>query len=484
VTDTVGILTVDIGSSSLRVSLFDGELNLIDTLSEKCATEIHPDVEAYWASIEAMARRLVGTHGSLEVRAIGVSALVGWVFVDERGLLVAPVFSWMDQRKVQQHALLKAMDGAEFSDRTGRRLSAEQGGLKLRYLKDDLPGTYGCTARMLSIKDYINFRFCGIFGMDHTTACYTALFNVHDLSWDEAIIRALDVDAAKLPRLFAGGAVLGTVLPEVAGSLGLSTETVVVTCGPDGSVAVLGAGGVKPGDAVSVMGTSDVFFAVSSERVLDADRHLVTNPHVLSGLWLIGGPLGMAGGALEWYASTLLDGRYTLDQLNALGVAVPPGADDLLFLPSLTGERTPFWNPAVRGTVAGLTRDHGPGHLFRALMEANSFAIRRILDVLDGLGVPVEHISAIGGGADSELWLRIKADVCGVRVDVPQSLEATTRGCALLAWRALNGKKPLPETPPLRRSLEAEPVGHARYARSYARYLRLMALAEAFYASD
>lgn len=476
-----GILAVDIGSSSLRVTLFDGELQPVDTRTEKHATRSHADVAGYWVAIEAMIRRLTQDHGARDIRAVGVSSMLGWVMVDAGGNPVSPAYTWMDHRPEQQRVLAAAMDEQDFSRRTGRRLSPELGGLKLRHLKETEPEHYARAAALLSFKDYINFRLCGSFAMDRTMACYTGLYNIHTRSWDADICAALGLDMKKLPALYGGSSAIGHIDGERAAALGLSGPVPVAAGGPDGSVAVLGAGGMRPGDAVTVMGTSDVFFAVAEELVQDPNRHVVTNPHVLPGLWLVGGPLGMAGGALGWYAGTLLDGKRSLSELNALAAAVPPGAGDLVFVPSLTGERTPFWNGAVRGTVAGLTREHGPGHLFRALMEANSFAIRRIVDVLAELGVPVARMSAIGGGAGNELWLAIKADVCGVAIGVPESLEATSRGCAVLAWLAAHPDAPPPPAPPVSSSHEADAERGRLYEPHYRRYLKIMALCDEIY---
>lgn len=476
-----GILAVDIGSSSLRVTLFDGNLQPIDTRTEKHATESHADVVDYWVAIEAMICRLARDHGARDIRAICVSSMLGWVMVDADGTPVSPAYTWMDHRPEQRRALSAAMGEHDFSRRTGRRLSPELGGLKLRYLKEAQPENYARTATLLSFKDYINFRLCGRFAMDKTMACYTGLYNIHTQSWDQDICAALELDMKKLPPLYGGSAAVGHIEGASAEGLGLTGRVSVAAGGPDGSVAVLGAGGIGPGDAVTVMGTSDVFFAVAKDLVQDPNRHVVTNPHVLPGMWLVGGPLGMAGGALGWYAGTLLDGKRSLNELNALAAEIPPGANDLIFVPSLTGERTPFWNGAVRGTVVGLTRDHGQGHLFRALMEANSFAIRRIVDVLAELGVPVTRMSAIGGGAGNELWLAIKADVCGVAIDVPKSLEATSRGCAVLACLAVHPDSPPPSAPPIHRSHEADAERGKLYEPHYRRYLKIMALSDELY---
>ncbi len=476
-----GILAVDIGSSSLRVTLFDENLAAVDTRTEKHATEREADVLRYWLAIEAMIRRLATDHGGRDIRAVGVSSMLGWVVVDADGNPVSPACTWMDHKPEEERLVRQVMDERDFSRRTGRRLSPELGGLKLRHLMEVQPDAYARAAALLSFKDYINFRLCGRFAMDRTMASYTGLYNIHTDSWDKEICVALGVDMAKLPPLCCGTSVVGTIEGARAEGLGLSGRVIVAAGGPDGSVAVLGAGGTRPGDAVTVMGTSDVFFAVGSDLVQDDDRHVVTNPHVLPGLWLVGGPLGMAGGALGWYAGTLLGGGCSLVELGALASVVPPGSDDLIFVPSLTGERTPFWNGAVRGTVVGLTRDHGPGHLFRALMEANSFAIRRIIDVLAELGVPVERMSAIGGGAGNDLWLTIKADVCGVEVDVPENPEATSRGCAILAWLAANPGSPPPAAPPIGTSHLPDDERTTRYERHYRRYLEVMALCNKLY---
>lgn len=474
-------LTIDVGSSSIRVSLFDRDFRSLDVRAKKLLASASIDAEAYFDEIRRLILSLTQS-GDHEILAIAASSLVGWVILSRDGRPLGPARTWMDQAPAECAEFAAASGEEEFYRRTGRRLSPELGGLKLRRLKNEEPERYARAAALLTIKDYINFRLTGSLCTDRTSACYTALYNTAEADWDRELAEAMGVDAVLLPELHSSDSAAGALTDGMAAELGLKPGIPVAVSGPDGSVGVLGAGGVHCGTAVSVMGTTDVTFAVSGSRAEDRDRRLVVNPHVLPGLWLVGGSLGLTGGTVDWMAANLLENRYSLKELDERGAEVPPGCDGVRFIPSLTGERAPFWNAAVRGTVAGLSPSHGIPHLFRALLEANCYTVRSLLEVVEGSGVPVGRILAIGGGARSDLWMRIKSSVTGKPVAVPDCLEATTRGCVLLAAMAAGETVSAERMEnPVGRTYAPEPAESEAYDRAYADYLALMDAACGFY---
>lgn len=434
------VLTIDVGSSSIRVTLFDEQLKSLCSLTEKIKAEIRVDMNEYWKIIYNLLKQIINKNPNCEVKGIGVSALVGWVFVDIDGNCVEDAYTWMDQKEEQKEDFLSEMDSAMFYFKTGRKISAELGGLKLKYMKDNSLSKYDSVRSMLTIKDYINCKLTGKFCMDYTSACYSMLFNIHTFSWDFDLVKALKVDLSKLPKLKKSTDVIGPVKQSIASELGLIGTVAVTACGPDGSIASLGAGAVELGDGVNVMGTSDVFFAVHNQPVLDEKQRIVANPHVLPGYWLIGGPLGMSGGTIDWFVNDLFEKKHSMSELTDLAKMVSPGSEGVLVIPGLTGERTPFWNADIRGTVCGLTRSHRIQHLFRATLEANSYTVRHIIDII-AQNINVRRIIAIGGGTNSDLWLNIKSAVTKKTILVPQMVEATTLGCAILANMAVTGKK-------------------------------------------
>ena len=474
-------LTIDVGSSSIRVSLFDNSLEFLLAKSKKILASPSIDVNLYFNEIRGLIRQLM-EKTDYEICAVGASSLVGWVALSQDGTPLAPALTWMDQKKEEQEEFSRSFDPNEFYERNGRKLSPELGGLKLRHFKNADPALYSKISIFFTIKDFINYRLTGNACIDYTSACYTMLLNVREMDWDKRLIDALGVDGSKLPRLKASWEAAGSLTKEMAEELGLPEGIPVAVSGPDGSVGVLGAGGVKSGVAVSVMGTTDVTFAVSDRWAVDPENRVMTNPHVLPGLWLVGGSLGLSGGTLDWMSNALLEGRHSLKELDDMSSKVAPGAEGVLFIPSLTGERTPFWNANVRGTVTGLTPSHGPRHLFRALLEANGYTIRNVMEIIENAGIPVCRIISIGGGARSDLWMQIKSSITGKTVVVPRILEATTRGCVILAALAAGeqfSKEQLEN--PVDRIFEPRLPDKEQYDALYPEYLSLMKLACQFY---
>ena len=161
---------------------------------------------------------------------------------------------------------------------------------------------------------------------------------------------------------------------------------------------------------------------------------------MLPGKWLVGGPMGLSGASVAWYAENLLEEKYSLKELDAAAAKLSPGCDGVRFIPTFTGERVPHWNPDVRGTACGIGLQHTPAHLFRALMEGNCFNSRYMFDRLHEMGLDCRQVTAVGGGAKSKLWMQIKADITNVTLHTPKVFEATTLGVAMLIEYMLKGK--------------------------------------------
>lgn len=478
------LLTVDIGSSSVRVIAFDDRLAEIATASAKRLSGPRVDADACWADVSRLLFEVMAVlPRGADIRAVAVSALLGWVAVDAAGRPVAEAFTWMDQRPEETAELAAAMDSRQLYAKTGRRLSGEFGGLKLRHLKREHPALYERTAALLSLKDYINLRLTGLMSTDVTTACYTLLFNIGRRDWDDDILAALSLDRARLPRLLRGSEPAGVTTPEVERLCGLPAGTPVAASGPDGSVGILGAGGHAVGAAVDLMGTTDVLFAVCDERPDDPGRTLVVNPHLIDGLWLAGGPMGLSGGALDWVVRTLMDRHVSFEEVDGQAAEIEPGCGGLMMIPGFTGERAPFWEPRMAGTMIGLRLEHQAAHFARAIMEANSFAVRRLCARCGEAGVPIRELVAIGGGIRHQSWLTVKADVTGLPLLVATRIEATSLGCAALALLATGchpGELSVLMARRHRRVLP-DPGRSALYEPLYHRYLRLIETAAEFY---
>ncbi|MFN8592615.1 MAG: FGGY family carbohydrate kinase [Thermomicrobiales bacterium] len=437
-------LTVDVGTSGLRVAVFDANLTRIAQAQRPIPrhaavsmTEL--DVDALWAAVVAGIAEVA--DGRKSIAAVGVSAQLGVVPCDARGEALRPALLWADRRAaVEAGEIAGAYGVSTLYQLTGRRVDAELPAPKLRWLQCHEPDLWRRTRVALSLKDYLVHRLSGVFVTDPAHASYSLLFDVGAGHWDESILRDLGLEAAAVPVL-AGAAIAGTITPDASRLTGVPTGTPVIVGGPDGSAGAVGAGLTHPGASVDISGTTDVFFTAIDRAIFDPAHRVVLNAALIPGLWSLGGPMGMTGGMLRWFVTELVmaergdtepqGGDFALiDEYAAL---VPPGAAGLVALPAMTGERAPTWDRWQRGAILGLTPEHSRAHVARAMLEGSAYVLRELIDAVAMLGVPVGEIRLSGGGAASPLWTQIRADVCERPFAVVREREASSLGTAILA---------------------------------------------------
>ena len=462
-------LIVDIGTSSLRVVVLDDGLNALDSRVVKRSAPTCFDAEAEWGKICEMTRSLTGAHRRL--RAIAVSSLLGWVAVDSEGRAVTPCYSYMHQAAEPFRRFRETYADEAIYEICRRRITPEMPAFQLQHLRDQEPDLYAAIDRLLSLKDFINLKLTGQAAMDHTTAGYTMMYDIAHKTWSDRSLEMLQLDDRRLPKLLHPWEALGTLRPELAEDLGLEAACPVTVGSVDGSTGIFGAGGCASGTMVSVMGTTDTCFTVMDRIIPDASGSLAVNPHVLPGLWLAGGPMGMYGGTLEWLLNNVMNGSKSMKEMDLLAAEVAPGCGGVQMIPTLAGERAPFWLPEMRGTVIGLAHEHHAGHIFRAIMEANGYALRKMAELLQAGGADIQQVLATGGGSSSDLWLQIKADILNIPIFRANVKEATVDGSCMLAMLATGtpvGALPISSAG---RVFEPNPDAVQAYNQLYSRYL-------------
>ena len=422
-------LIIDIGTSSLRVLVMTGDYTILDSRVEKRVMPVTFDAEHEWLVIRALCADILRSHKN--IARITVSSLLGWVFVDEKGNAVSECFSYMHKCNEAFEARKESV-GADLVYRIcGRKINPEWAAFKSEYLKETDPAGYKKAKWILSMKDFINMKLTGIAAVDRTSACYTMLYNVQNRAWESGLIQKTGTSPDMLPMLVNPSAVLGKLLPEVAEAFGVDTE--VCAGSVDGSTGILGAGGITPKTMVSVMGTTDTSFCVQEKFFRDESAGLIVNNHVIPEYFLMGGPMGMYGGCIDWLLKNVALNAVSLPEMNALAEKAGCGSEGVMMIPALIGERAPYWLPDMRGTICGLEPKHTAAHIFRAIMEANGYAAREMTGRIKASGASVERVIAIGGGARSDLWLQIKADILNLPVDRLEVTEATAAGACMLA---------------------------------------------------
>ncbi len=403
--------------------------------------------EDWWqATQEGVAAVLkTGRIKPKEVKGIGLSGQMhGSVFLDKSHQVIRPALLWNDQRT--------AVECEEIEQRAGGRKAliklvanpALTGftAPKILWLRNHEPRHFDRTVQVLLPKDFVRHRMTGEFATEVSDASGTLLLDVRKRRWSKILLGLLDLDASLLPKVYESEEVSGTLSASGAAALGLPAGVPVVGGGGDQAASAVGNGIVRKGILSATMGTSGVVFAHSDEVQIDPEGRVHTFCHAVRDKWHIMGVVLSAGGSLQWYRNQL--GQAEVAAADAMGIdpyelitaqaaQAPPGSEGLFFLPYLTGERTPHADPYARAAWIGLSLRHGKRHMARSVMEGATYAMRDCLEIIQGIKIPVKEIRLSGGGARSEFWRQLQADIYGQKVVTINAAEGPAYGVALLA---------------------------------------------------
>ena len=377
------------------------------------------DPELWWEAAQAVLDEL---RAAGEPEGIGLSGQMhGLVALDSADGVLRPAILWNDQRTAAECAEIEERVGlTELIASTGNRALTGFTAPKLLWMRSHEPDLYRRIDSVLLPKDYVRLRLCGEKAMDVADASGTLLFDVARRRWSSSVLEALELDAAWLPRTLES--------PEVSGE----AEGVAVAAGAgDQAAGALGVGVDRPGPASVVLGTSGVVFVALEEFAADPLARLHTFCHAVPGAWHAMGVMLSAAGSLRWLRDVAAPGE-SFATLVAEAERWEPGAEGLTFLPYLSGERTPHADPDARGAFAGLSVRHDRGALVRAVLEGVAYGLRDCLDLLVEVGASPTVGRVSGGGARSDLWLRIVASVLELPLERTAVDEGAAFGAALL----------------------------------------------------
>lgn len=431
------ILAHDLGTTGNKANLFDEDGRLIASHLEPYGVSYpqpgwaEQDPDDWWRAVCESSHALINASGIAagDIAAVTFSGqMMGVVALDNRRRPLRSAIIWADQRAVEEADLLAEACGRDdIYRRTGHRVSPAYTAAKMLWIKRRQPEIYAQTKTFVTAKDYVALRLTDVCATDYSDASGSNLFDLHARTWCEDFIERVDLDAAKLPRVHPSTDVIGAVTREASEATGLATGTPVVIGGGDGACATVGAGAVEPGDAYCVLGTSSWIAFTSDCPLIDPQQRTFTFHDLPPDRYIPMGTMQSAGGAREWFVRVA-------GELNDAAIAgVEPGCNGLFFLPYLIGERSPWWDPHARGSFVGLTMNHGPAEMSRAVMEGVAFNLRLILDALRSQSQSrLRSLRLIGGGAHSVAWQRILADVLAMPIELPDLLsEATSWGAAV-----------------------------------------------------
>jgi len=485
------LVGADIGSQSVKAILLDPDGREIGSAGQAC-TMNHPasgwaeqDPGQWLAGLSAAVRQLLTGTGirPSEVSHLGLASQVdGVVPVDSALRPLRPAIIWLDRRATDQAAALAGRLGADrIFATTGLVADASHIAPKLMWLRDHEPDTYSAAASFPPAGGYLLGWLTGMIAQDHANASSTLLYDVRSGTWDDAMLTASGLDPDRLACIRPAGEVAGQLTAEAADALGLSRRCAVVVGTGDEHGACVGAGAIVPGLVADVTGTAEPVAVTAAGPVFDPEKVVETHAHAITGLLLVENPGFVSGGCTLWWGQTVLGADQAA--MFAHAALAPPGSDGVLFLPALSGATVPRWNDRMRGVFAGLAMNHDRSHLARAVVEGCTFALRDVLRRMDALGLAGKEIRVVGGGARSDLWLQIKADITGRTVQPVLSAEPTAAGAAILAGVAAgtfaDAADGVARTVRLAaRAYQPDPLNRDVYAERYAQYLALYDAAE------
>jgi xylulokinase len=446
------LLGIDIGTSGTKTLLIDEAGAVVAR-----ATAEYPlyaprplwseqDPEDWWAAACTTVREALTRSGieASDVRGVGLSGQMhGSVFLDASNAVIRPAILWNDQRTAAECAWITETVGAERVVEliSNPVLTGFTAG-KIVWLRTHEPENYARMRKVLLPKDYIRLRLTGEFATEVSDASGTALFNVRKREWSSEMLDAIGVPTDWMPTCYESPEVSGRISEAGAAATGLIAGTPVVGGGGDQAAGAVGSGIVEAGIVSSTVGTSGVVFAYSDQPVVDPQLRLHTFCHAVPGAWHLMGVMLSAGGSLQWYRDAFCQpeklvagalGRDPYDLICAEAARAPVGSEGLIFLPYLTGERTPYPDPNARGVLFGITRRTDRSHAARAVMEGVAYGLQDSFAIMEEMRVPIRQVRVSGGGSRSAVWRQIMADVTGhahVTIDVD---EGPALGAALLA---------------------------------------------------
>jgi gluconokinase len=449
------MLGVDIGTTSTKTVVFtlDGQV-VAQHAVEYPLLCIAPGMaeqqpqQIYQAVLDSIGNAVRAANASAaEVALVSFSAAMHSVIaLDQDNQLLTNSITWADNRaSVWARRIRDEFDGQAIYQRTGTPIHPMSPLCKLMWLRHEHADIFQRAARFVGIKEYVFFRLFGRWLVDYSIASATGMFNLQELNWDRGALALLGVRVEQLSPPVPTTECLQGLDGGVAQQLGLRTDTPFVIGANDGVLSNLGVNAVAPGQVAVTIGTSGAMRSVIDRPMTDPSGrtfcYALTQQH-----WVVGGPVNNGGNIFRWVRDELataeaqqarLAGRDPYDALTEIAANVAPGAEGLLFHPYLAGERAPLWNADLRGSFFGLALHHRKEHMIRAALEGVIFNLYSILPAVEALIGPTRRMMATGGFARSALWRQMMADIFNREVEVPQSVESSCLGAAVLGLLAL-----------------------------------------------
>lgn len=437
------LLGIDVSTTATKALLMNQAGDVVAVATKEYGFDTpHPlwseqDPALWWHGAITSIRDVITQSGidPAAVAGIGLTGQMhGLVLLDETGRVLRPSILWNDQRTAAQCDEIRARLGkAKLIEYTGNDALTGFTAPKILWVRDHEPDVYARIRHILLPKDFVRYQLTGQPGMDVADGAGTLLIDLRQRTWSNDVLTALEIEPSWLPPLFEGPQITGYLTADAASAIGLPAGIPVMAGGGDQAAQAVGVGAVREGIIALTLGTSGVVFGSVNHPFFEPQGRLHAFCHSVPGRWHLMGVMLSAAGSLRWYRDTVAPGM-GYDELLSAATAVPAGCEGLLFLPYLTGERTPHPDPLARGAFIGLTVRHGLGHMTRAVLEGVAFGLRDSFELMKGVGLSeITQVRVSGGGARSPLWRQILADILGSELVTVNTTEGAAYGAALLA---------------------------------------------------
>ncbi|WP_238860092.1 MULTISPECIES: FGGY-family carbohydrate kinase [unclassified Clostridium] len=487
------LLGIDIGTSACKVAIFDLDGHVVSQ-SNKAYSVYYPekdfveqDAEEWWNAVcDATKECIEQSHINPEqIKGIGIDGQ-GWAAlpVDVEGKPLHNAMIWMDRRSTKQcEEVIKKIGEDKIFEVSGNSFDATYTTPKILWLKENKPDVFIKTYKFLQSNSYIAFKLTGAMTQDLSQGYGLHCFDMKTGKYDAKLCEELGIPMEKLPDIVPCDQVVGTVNDIAAKQTGLAIGTPVVAGGLDAACGTLGAGVIEFGQTQEQGGQAGGMSICLDKPI--GHKKLILGFHVIPNAWLLqGGTVG--GGSLKWFRNEFGEyekhmeeqtGENSFDALVNKAKGVNIGADGVIYLPYMAGERSPIWDKHAKGVFYGLGYDKTKGHIVRSILEGTAYSLEHNLQTAKEVNVDVEELIAIGGAANSLTWTQIKSDVTGKRIKVPTSDTATTLGAAILAGVGTGLYKDYREavqrTIKITRVHEPNMEAHEIYKRYYPIYLEI-----------
>lgn len=448
------IVAHDLGTSGNKATLFTTEGKLVKAITHRYNTNYFNGNWAeqnpldWWQAVCKSTKALLKDTNIDKVEAVSFSGqMMGCVCVDSNGEILRNAIIWADQRSVKEaEELRNKMDEKEFYYIAGHRISPSYSIEKLMWIKNNEPEVFKKVYKMLQAKDYIIYKLTGRFVTDYSDASGTNAFDLNSFQWNKKILSNAGIPEDMLPELYPSTEIIGEIDEQVSEECGLPVGTKVVLGGGDGVCASVGAASIEEGITYNYLGSSSWISLTSKKPIYDEQMRIFNWAHIVPGYIAPTGTMQAAGNSFSWIKETIGDYEDFMAEKNNTDVyeminnkikESSIGANNLLFLPYILGERSPRWNENARGSFIGLKMEHNKKDLYRAVVEGVFYNLAIILEIFKEQ-VEINEINVIGGLAQGDIQRRMMADIYGVDICKLNYLEeATSMGAAVTAGVAI-----------------------------------------------